>query len=76
VGHLPKGLAVWFLKSKGDPPAAPYYVLSSSQGLYLQGKDHVVCPTALTNPGAMVAELEAKRHLSEVAEAVRTADRD
>ncbi|MBM7785603.1 hypothetical protein [Tenggerimyces flavus] len=65
---LPKGLAVWFLISKAD---ASYYVLSSSQGLYLQGKDHVVNPIAAPGSGGMVTELESRSRLSEVAETVR-----
>jgi hypothetical protein len=50
---------------------APYYRLSSSQGLYLQGEDHVINPIAADNSSGMVAELETKAKLSELAEGVR-----
>jgi hypothetical protein len=63
--RLPRGDSIWLLRRKGDSPATPqveasssegqYYRVISSQGLFIQGNNHVINPIS-ESPGPGIGE--------------------
>ena len=69
----PAGLAVWFVRPRSDKTdTSGMFVTSSFQGLFVQGRDHVVSPRDPGERDNMAAEGRRYARLSQLVAHIRT----